>query len=87
MKIPEALKTTTAQHAFEVALVILLLLVLPMLGPYLGKYGGGTAMLVTSIVGLVIFCCLSDHSILSDSARADGRICNKNEGVRKIGRA
>ena len=40
-----------AQHTFESVLIVLLLLILPCLP--LGKYGGGIAMLVVSVAGLL----------------------------------
>lgn len=49
MKILAALKTEKGQHFFEAALVFLVLLVLPALP--LGKYGGGIAMMVASVLG------------------------------------
>jgi hypothetical protein len=55
MKIPETLRTEKVQHIFQTALVIVLLIILPMLGQHMGKYGGGIAMLVASVFGLLAY--------------------------------
>ena len=62
MKIIEALKTDKARHVFEAALVIVLLIILPMLGRHMGKYGGGVAMLVASVIGLIAVTFFSTES-------------------------
>jgi hypothetical protein len=51
MKVPQSLKTNTAQHTFEAALVIVLLLILPQLG----KNSGAIAMVVASVIGLLAY--------------------------------
>ena len=55
MKTLETLKTEKVQRIFESTLVIVLLLVLPPLGGHMGKYGGGAAMLVGAVIGLVAY--------------------------------
>ena len=48
MKIPESLRTETARHSFEAALIIILLLIIPCLP--LGKFSGGI-----SAIGFVVY--------------------------------
>jgi hypothetical protein len=48
MKIPQTLKTATAQHSFEASLVIILLLIL-------GRNGAAIAMMVGSVIGLIAY--------------------------------
>jgi peptidoglycan biosynthesis protein MviN/MurJ (putative lipid II flippase) len=58
MKLPETLKSETAQHAFEATFIVVVLIILPMLGDSMGKYGGGIAMLAAALAGLIVYCFL-----------------------------
>jgi hypothetical protein len=58
MKLHERLKSETAQQAFEATFIVVVLIILPMLGDWMGKYGGGIAMLVTALAGLIVYCLL-----------------------------
>jgi drug/metabolite transporter (DMT)-like permease len=53
MKIPEAPRTKKAEGTFSALFVIFLLLILPYLP--LGKYGGGIALVVVSLIGLLAY--------------------------------
>ena len=53
MKIAEALRTKKAEGTFSAMFVIFLLLILPYLP--LGKYGGGIAMVIVSLIGLLAY--------------------------------
>ncbi len=53
MKLPDTLKTQTAQRVFETVFILVVLLLLPSLR--WGKYGGGIAMLVASAGGLIAY--------------------------------
>ena len=55
MKLPSRLRSESAQHAFGVACILILLLLVPMLGDHLGKIGGGIAMLAGSIIALAAY--------------------------------
>lgn len=63
MKVHPLLKTERAQNAFTAVLVILILIVLPALP--LGKHGGGIAMLVASVIGLVLYFALFGQRLRS----------------------
>ena len=41
MKVPEKLKTETAQHAFEATFIVVVLILLPMLGNRMGNMAVG----------------------------------------------
>lgn len=56
MKVHPALRTERAHNLFSAGFIILILIVLPALP--LGKRGGGIAMIVASIVGLVLYLAL-----------------------------
>jgi hypothetical protein len=75
MKLPETLKSETAQHAFEATFIVVVLMILPMLGDWMGKYGGGIAMLAAALAGLIVYCLLywqrlRNHGLLKMGAIA-----------------
>jgi hypothetical protein len=53
MKSNETQKMKADEMAFSSALVVILLIIIPSLP--LGKYGGGIAMVVFSIIGLIAY--------------------------------
>jgi hypothetical protein len=55
MKTNETQKMKPDEAGFLATLVVVLLLVLPMLGGQMGKYGGGIAMVVVSLIGSIAY--------------------------------
>lgn len=60
-QIIEKLKTPQAEASFSLLYVVFLFIIIPMLP--LGKYGGGVAMFVGSLLGLAVYGTLYRESL------------------------
>ncbi len=55
MNTNETQKMRPDEAGFLATVIAIELFILPMLGDHLGKYGGGVAMLVTAIIGVILY--------------------------------